>query len=322
MVRADWLDLLPGASRAWVARMDIVRVNGVLCWEDKNSGVRLPMHLARMPRGDEILTPRSVGPKEDIWDISGELQSREDVELKHPLHSVEELLGGGEFDHPKQIAADYGDEYFLCYWLDASFLHAYRVLGYQGLMLMQHDNPDLLHYLLERYLAQAREEMLAWKQAGAHGAFVCDCFSGADSISPRAYDEWAHAYNVLFFEQLNRIGTLSILQLCGAAVPRLDRMVESGAKAVSVEESKKDFVLDIEEVVDRVKGRAAVFGNIDAVRFGAGGTMDEMAAEVKRQAKIGTHARGFVVGTESPVPLDTNPRNVDAMVTTAHSIQG
>jgi uroporphyrinogen-III decarboxylase len=73
-------------------------------------------------------------------------------------------------------------------------------------------------------------------------------------------------------------------------------------------------------VIERVAGRKAVFGNIDAVRFGIHATPEEMSAEVRRQAGIGAQARGFIVSTGSPFPLETNPRMVEALVTAAHSI--
>jgi uroporphyrinogen-III decarboxylase len=49
-------------------------------------------------------------------------------------------------------------------------------------------------------------------------------------------------------------------------------------------------------------------------------TLAEMADEVKRQARVGAQARGFVVSTGSPFPLDTNPRLIDTLVTTAHAL--
>ena len=89
-----------------------------------------------------------------------------------------------------------------------------------------------------------------------------------------------------------------------------------------MEESKKSFRIELEEVVERVAGRATVFGNIDTIRFGLRGTMEEMAQEVRRQAAIGARARGFVVSTGSPFPPDTNPRLIDTLTATAHSIPG
>jgi uroporphyrinogen-III decarboxylase len=72
-------------------------------------------------------------------------------------------------------------------------------------------------------------------------------------------------------------------------------------------------------VVERVAGRTAVFGNIDAVRFGIHATLEEMSAEVERQADIGRGARGFVASTGSPFPLETDVRMIDAMITAAHA---
>jgi uroporphyrinogen-III decarboxylase len=109
--------------------------------------------------------------------------------------------------------------------------------------------------------------------------------------------------------------------VCGDVIPRLHRIRELDITAVAVEESKKNFVIEIESVVEEVGDRLAVFGNVDAVRFGLHATQEEMAREVKRQARFGARARGFVVSTGSPLPLDSNPRQVDAMVTTAHALR-
>jgi uroporphyrinogen-III decarboxylase len=121
---------------------------------------------------------------------------------------------------------------------------------------------------------------------------------------------------------MSALGLLPIHYVCGDVVPRLDRIADLEIAAVAIEESKKNFRIELQDVVDRVAGRVAVFGNIDTVHFGLGGTMDEMAQEVKRQAEIGSQAAGFVVSTGSPFPLDTNPRLIDTLVTTAHSIPG
>ena len=73
-------------------------------------------------------------------------------------------------------------------------------------------------------------------------------------------------------------------------------------------------------MVDRVRGRVAILGNVDTIRFGLHGTMEEMAGEVRRQGRIGSQAKGFLISTGSPFPLDTNPRILDTLVATAHSI--
>jgi uroporphyrinogen-III decarboxylase len=239
-----------------------------------------------------------------------------------PIVPAEDLLAGGSFDLPRLIAAEFGSEYLITTILDTPFSDAYDLLGFQGLMLTQYDRPELLHHLLRRKLAQSQEVMAAWAATGVHAVYVEETFTGADLISPRSYDRFVFAYNQPYFRQMRSLGLLPIHYVCGDVVPRLDRICEYDVAAVAVEESKKNFTINLEEVVERVDGRAAVLGNIDAVRFGLQASLDEMAAEVRRQASIGQRAPGFVVSTGSPFPLDTNPRLIDTLVATAHSIPG
>ena len=317
-VPPDWLELHRGATRAWAARTQIVSERGVLYYQDRSSGARQAMHEVPIPRGDAVLAPANAS-RQDLWDASSQLRGPEDVEVQVPILSADELLARGDYDLPRQVVADYGDHYFLSTILDTPFSDAYDLLGFQGLMIIQHDRPDLLQHLLARELAQAEQVMAAWAAVGLHGVYVQEVFTGADVISPRSYDRFVFAYNQPYFERMSTLGLLPVHYVCGDAVPRLERMCQYRLAAIAVEESKKAFTIEIEDVVQRVAGRAAVFGNVDAVRFGLHGTMEEMAAEVQRQARIGAAAKGFVVSTGSPFPLDTNPRLADTLVATAHA---
>jgi hypothetical protein len=319
--RPDWVEVHQGASRAWAERTEIVRRDGVVYYHDRETGREVPMAGAPLPYGDARLRDASAALT-DLWDTAGEVRDADDVDARLPIQTAEELLARGDFDLPQRVVADYGDEVFISTILDTPFSDAYDQLGFQGLMLIQHDRPALFHHLLQRQLARTQEVMGAWAASGVHGVYVEEVFTGADLISPRSYDEYVFAYNQPYFRHMRSLGLLPIHYVCGDVVPRLERIVQYDLAAVAVEESKKSFTIEIEEVVERVAGRAAVLGNIDAVRFGIGATMDEMAAEVKRQARIGARAKGFVVSTGSPFPLDTNPRLIDTLVETAHSIEG
>ena len=318
-VRPDWIEVHQGASRAWTERTEIVVQDRLLYYQDRETGERVSMHTAPMPRGDACLTPSSSALT-DVWDTSDSLQGQDDVDAHVPILTAEQLLSRGDYDLPRQVVADYGDDYFISTILDTPFSYAYDYLGFQGLMTMQYDQPSLLHYLLQRQLTQTQEVMRAWAAVGVHGIYVEEVFTGADLISPRSYDEFVFTYNQPYFRFMKELGLLPIHYVCGDVIPRLERIVQYDIAAVAVEESKKNFCIEIEEVVNRVGDRVAVFGNIDTVRFGLNGTLEEMAAEVCRQARIGARARGFIVSTGSPFPLDTNPRLIDTLTVTAHAV--
>jgi hypothetical protein len=319
--RPDWIETDLGVSRAWAARMDILERDGHLFYEDRVSGKRVAMHKAPLPRGDEELSDVNRS-ESDILDLSAQIRDKDDVERIIPIRSAGELLESGQMDLLRRVVQDYGQRYFISTVLDTPFSDIADHLGFYGLMTSMHDRPALLHKMLQRQLAQTQESMTALASVGLHGVYVQEIFTGADLISPRAYDEFVRDYNAPYFKHMRGLGLLPIHYVCGDVMPRLERMAGYDVAAIAVEESKKNFRIEIEEVVERVGNKVAVLGNIDAVRFGLHATADEMAAEVRRQAGIGARARGFVVSTGSPFQLDTNPRLVDTLVETAHSLPG
>lgn len=315
--RPDWMEIGLGPGRKWADQTDIVSRDGILYYQDNVSGDCLSMHTTPLPWGDTDLASENSSVR-DVWDISNQLQSKEQVDIRIPLTSTEELLAGGSFDLPRQVVADCGDRFFITTILGTPYLDAYSLLGFQGLMLIQLERPDLFHHILARNLTCSQNVLAAWSEVGIHGIYAEETFSGADIISPSSYDEFVYAYNQPYFQHMHALSLLPIHYVCGDVVPRLDRIADLQIAAVAVEESKKDFVIEIDKVVRRIDGRVAVLGNIDAVRFGTGATLKAMAAEVKRQVGIGSRAKGFVISTGSPFPLDTNPRLIDTMVAMAH----
>ena len=317
--RPDWIEVGTGASKAWAERTEIVSRDSTLYYEDKLSGASVPMHAISVPYGDDPID-ETIPSGRDKWDISDQISSREDVEALMPIVSAEEWLKRGDFDLPRQVVAEYGERYFISTILDTPYSDMYDYLGFRGLMVFQRRNSDLLQYLLERRLMQSKEEMAAWAASGIHGVYVEEVFSGADIISPQSYEQFVFAYNQPYFQHMGALGLIPIHYVCGDVLPRLEHMVQYDIAAVAVEESKKGFRIELAEVVERVRGRKAVFGNIDAVRFGIHATPEEMSEEVRRQAGIGEKGRGFIASTGSPFPLETDARMVDALVAAAHSI--
>ncbi len=316
--RPDWMETPLGTTRGWAERTDVVLEAGQVYFEDRLSGARCPLTTISL-YGDPDMS--GVLPAlTDLHDYRSLYRSPAAIDALVPVVSSEALLQGGAWDLPAQVTADYGQEYFIIAVTDPPFSDAYSHLGFEGLMLSQHEQPELLHHLLRRKLVQGREMIDAWAAVGTHGLFAEEVFTGADTISPQSYDRFVFAYNEPYFHHVRQAGLLSIHYICGDAKPRLPRLLALEIDALAVEESKKGFQLEIEDIVERVDGRCAVFGNIDAVRFGQNAPLEAMAAETRRQAQAGARARGFVVSTGSPFPLDTNPRLIDTLVSTAHSL--
>jgi len=79
-----------------------------------------------------------------------------------------------------------------------------------------------------------------------------------------------------------------------------------GADALAFEESKKSFRIDIEDVVERVRGRFVVFGNLDAIGLLERGSDAELRQEISRQIAAGRRNKGrFAMSLGSPVTPGT-----------------
>jgi len=94
-----------------------------------------------------------------------------------------------------------------------------------------------------------------------------------------------------------------------------------GADALSLEESKKGFVIDIEEVVERAQGKCAVLGNLDAVGVLQDGTEEELRAEIERQIAAGRkNGNRFVMSIGSPVTPGTSVERVRLYCDLVHDL--
>ena len=75
----------------------------------------------------------------------------------------------------------------------------------------------------------------------------------------------------------------SIYYYCGDPTGKWDHILSVGADALALEESKKAFTIDIEDVVERVQGRCTLLGNLDAVGILQNGSEKQLRTEISRQ---------------------------------------
>lgn len=82
----------------------------------------------------------------------------------------------------------------------------------------------------------------------------------------------------------------SIYNFCVNPDGKWQHLAAVGADALALEESKKGFVIEIEDVVVRFQGRCALLGNLDAVTILQDGTEEQLRAEISRQIAAGKTA--------------------------------
>jgi uroporphyrinogen-III decarboxylase len=316
----DCIEVTPGPARAWAERVDIVSENSRLFYLDTVTGDLYDFMENSLPSGRDYLYGNIPSSQQDVWDRSVIIQSKDVIDTIIRLVPLDELEEEGVFDLPKKIVREKGDEYFIIVYDSTPYTAAY-LLGFQGLMLTFYDNPDNLKYYIERIFEQRKPVLRGFADAGYDGIYAEEIFSGVDIISPELFDEFVFPFNAEYFKLTRSLGLLTAYYMCGNPVPLLSRMCELECDAVACEESKKNFEIEITEVVKQIGHAKCVFGNVDAPLYGVHARQEQIKIEVNRQVEAGKNAKGFVVSTGSPYPLDSPLQNIDALVAAAHSFR-
>ncbi len=234
-------------------------------------------------------------------------------------HQVSSRAARGNLRLVEILAGEMGDDFFVYTGGSAPFWLLYDLLGFEGMLTALYDAPKLVFEIMDASLQATLEYAQAFKDAGGHGMRIEECLVSADILSPRMYERFVLPYEERLFEQLRRMGLKSILYFCGDVMPRLSALRQLPIDALMVEESKKNFVIEIGEVRASVGPDLCLMGNVDAYGIAEKAAEAEVAAEVARQVRTAGCDGAFVVGLGSPVTLTTPPERVDLLIRSARA---
>jgi uroporphyrinogen-III decarboxylase len=162
------------------------------------------------------------------------------------------------------------------------------------------------------------------RDAAAHGTagiWIEECMT--DMVSPRAFESLHLPHLRTIVAEIRAAGMKSIYYYCGDPAGKWDLLFAAGADALSLEESKKGFTIEIGEVVERAGGRCAVLGNLDAIGLLPNGTEAQLRAELQRQIEAGRRSGGrFVMSLGSPVTPGTTVERVRRYCDMVHELSG
>lgn len=215
----------------------------------------------------------------------------------------------GRGDLASALLREFGGSLFPIRSVDSPLWACWTLWGFEGMMTMAADRPDLVSHACERYLAQGVHAVGEAAALGAAGIWIEECMT--DMVSPSTYEQMCLPYVRRLVDVVRAAGLVSIHYYCGSPWDRMDALLSTGADAISLEEGKKGFEIDIRNVVERVGGRCAVLGNLDAVGVLQDGTEDDLRREIARQIGAGRANRSrFVMSLGSPVTPGTPVRRV------------
>jgi uroporphyrinogen-III decarboxylase len=225
-----------------------------------------------------------------------------------PDFDPESALADGRADLARLMLAEFHDLFPLAH-VSSPLWRCYQLWGYEELMVKVATQPALVEHACRRYLELCRRQVLTASAMGAEGFWIEECFT--DAVSPAAFARINLPMVQQLCEIIRQAGDKSIYYYCGNPHDRWDSLLASGADALSLEEGKKGFEIDIDAVVDRVRGRMAVLGNLDAIDLLEHADRPALSKEVARQLQAGRRNGGrFILSVGSPVTPGTSVARV------------
>ncbi len=303
----DWLHVFGGPSPKALSQRELVLEDGKVFELDHAAGTRRQMLLS----GQETKTQELRDQFEQIRQAN---KSRRHLDKRLAEHRARARTARGDLRLVKTIVRQRGTEQFIYTGAAAPFWALYDLFGFEGMMMALYDAPHLVFAVMDDALETTLKSAQAFKDAGGQGIRVEECLVSADMISPAAYERFVLPYEERLFSQLRRMGLKTILYFCGDVMPRLPALCRLPIDALMVEESKKNFIIDIGEVRAAVGSDLCLLGNIDSYAVVQKGTEAALAAEVARQIQVAGADGAFIVGVGSPLPLDTPPERADMLI--------
>jgi hypothetical protein len=292
-------------------------------------------------RGDDVIqVNKRTGEEKRLgkqrvggWNESGGLQSVEPEKMAESEAAVDEkILLPAPFDAKtfkaqdrdviaRELLKEFGKKLWPFNHVSAPLWNTYSLWGFEGMMTMTAVNTGLVRYACDRYLQRNITVIKEFAACGCAGVWIEECLM--DMISVPMYVELAVPYLKATVKAIRENGMKSIYYYCGDPNGRLEEILSVGADAVAFEESKKGFVIDIEDIAARIKGRCTLLGNFDAMELLERGDKKAIRAEVKRQIAAGRkNGSRFILSTGSPVTPGTPPEKVRLFTGLVHDLGG
>ncbi|MFC1461041.1 uroporphyrinogen decarboxylase family protein [Verrucomicrobiota bacterium] len=227
------------------------------------------------------------------------------------------LLFFGEDYVPVDVIEKNRDEYFLARGCCAPYTRGKATSDTEDFLVALKKEPARIKDECEINLEKCLKEAQSAAKLGIDGIWLEEGLCSSDIISPDDYQEFAFPYEKRLIDAIEEAGLVAMLYFCGDIMPLLPSIKDLAPDVLSVEESKKNFELDVVEIRKELGKEICLFGNLDAVGLLLKGDRAGIEAELKRQMQCADADGGFIVGTGSPVAYATAPETVDYFVETA-----
>jgi hypothetical protein len=240
------------------------------------------------------------GDQDDLLARSGESPPHDfSTPLEPSLEQAKAISEGYQYQLARTLLARYRGQLPLYYGCSSPYNTLLGLLGFQGMMHGLAERPEMVHRILETRLPRPSARLAALRHLGVGIMFVEECLASADVISPRMYREFVFPYTKQALQFYEDRGFRTVLYFSGNLMPLLEELKALPFTALSFEEDRKGYGIDLAGVRRALGPDRVLFGNLDAL-FVEKALDQEVLDAVHQQIEIAGAEGNFVVSLGSP----------------------
>ncbi len=245
----------------------------------------------------------------DFDDAPVETQSvfdEADAKTKIPVVSADALLSSGFAMHTEECVKLFGDSRFIQSGrILNTFYQSSWYLGLTNLYYMLADEDPLLEYVQKRILEANIEKIRAYAACGGDAILIDDAMSTNDMISAADYERYSLPYMQQEIQEIHRLGKKAIVVYFGGIADRVEQIVATGADALIMECSMKNYRNDYAEIAAQVNDRLCVYTNMNPVSHVLDLDSAALAQTISDYSSAAKQHKKYVISTGSPLTPDT-----------------
>jgi len=306
-----------GSGDAWVERHRVEKRPDYWLVTDRQTGAQHRL----LPDGWRAEADGAPIPRAPSAGGISAIRTEADLEARvGEAPSAQAIRESGRYGPLARLGEKYPDHHF-SFQISTPLVAALGSCGgyMEGLTTLATDR-GLFRELLVRHTRAICAQIAPGKEAGADSVWFTSYYTGADTISPRDYEELVFPLEYEICAAARDAGLYVLDWFLGDLLPILEQVMALPLDALVLEQGRKGYVIDPVEIRRRVGPRFCLFGfgfENDYCTFDRQG----LRGELERQLQGAGADGAFVVGTPI-MPPNAQPRAVDYYFGEARTLGG
>ncbi len=233
-----------------------------------------------------------------------ELNQREDINISFDTRLL------GYVETMKLMCIGLQDSIMKGAYVTGPYSLAALIMGSDDAAIATVMRPDELHTVCQFTTEKIQEYVSLLIAAGAQ--VICILEPSAVMLGPQPFSEFSARYVHHIIESCKYTGVATIYHTCGNTMHLLDKMVESGVTALSLD--SEAIGVDLPAVAKKLPPDVIIMGNVNPTGVILNGSPRDVEAEVSDLLQRMASYPNFILSTGCDLPQDVPLENIDAFM--------